>query len=126
MVDFTIGNPMDLGNRKTTRILSWPDGSCRPASKQEIELWDEISRLQEQIETLKAQSCDPDGCKAHIDAFMKRAERAEAERDRLREALVEIAARPGRMTRGEDSEYRQVAREMEDIAEAAPQKDPKP
>lgn len=27
--------------------------------------------------------CDPDGCKGHIDAFMRRAEAAEAERDAM-------------------------------------------
>lgn len=33
--------------------------------------------------------CDPDGCKEHIDAFMRRAEAAEAERDAM---AVQLAA----------------------------------
>lgn len=36
--------------------------------------------------------CDPDGCKAHIDAFMGRAINAETENARLREALEPFAA----------------------------------
>ncbi|NTF54854.1 hypothetical protein G6L12_08105 [Agrobacterium rhizogenes] len=40
-----------------------------------------IAELEQQIANIKqvrAEDCDPDGCKAHIDAFMARAEIAEA------------------------------------------------
>lgn len=54
--------------------------------------YSDYARLQGQVETLtKERDCDPDGCKAHIDAFMARAEATEAERDRLREAIEFIA-----------------------------------
>ncbi|KRS17500.1 hypothetical protein [Roseovarius indicus] len=45
--------------------------------------------------------------------------KAEAERDRLKEALVQIADKPSEMTWGEDSEVRHTMESMEAIAEAA-------
>lgn len=55
----------------------------------------EIARLRDELAKAK---CDPDGCKAHIDAFMERLAKAEstlasvtAERDAMREAIDEIA-----------------------------------
>ena len=48
-----------------------------------------------QIAEVRANDCDPDGCKAHIDAFMDRALAAEAKADRLAAEVerLEVALR---------------------------------
>lgn len=48
-----------------------------------------------------------------------RAERAEAENARMREALIKISNRPSCMVWGEDYEVRASVIEMEDIADSA-------
>jgi len=138
VVDFEITD-------KEPRILRCDDGGCRPATNSEIELWDEIARLQEEVETLTterdaARKAAFLGCEANdggphsiikqgsyrfcgncgytikTPTLHERARTAEAERDRLREALTKLC----------DWIEHEVGAELPFDARAALQKEPQP
>ena len=56
MIDFTIGPKIDLDGNNSCRIISWPDGSCRPAHETEIALWAENEALRAELEAMKGMS----------------------------------------------------------------------
>jgi chromosome segregation ATPase len=70
MIDFTIND---------FRILTWDSGGCRPAEETEIAMWEEIARLQEQLEAVTGElELANFGLIENAKKVMAQADRAEA------------------------------------------------
>jgi len=123
MVGFSIGPKIDLDGNNSCRIVSWPDGSCRPAHETEIALWAENESLRAELEAVKVHSRKQAedimklGPMVYDDSaqpveWKARAEAAESELARLKDRVAEVrghfrveyAGIGGRPSIGYDSE----------------------